>query len=86
MITYGDLKGIDFGLPWPGYDKKDYSGVDAGSIAADYSVACKLKDGLWWTQYNSDGHWHPGGSSLASTLNIIRMSSAVETGLQNRSA
>ena len=36
MITYGDLKGIDFGLPWPGYDKKDYSGVDAGSIAADY--------------------------------------------------
>ena len=31
MITYGDLKGIDFGLPWPGYDKKDYAGVDAGS-------------------------------------------------------
>ena len=43
MITYGDSIVPDFGIPWPGYDKKDYLGADASSLQADYENRTRIE-------------------------------------------
>lgn len=35
MIHYADRVPVDFGIPWPGYDTKDYS-LDAGELSRDF--------------------------------------------------
>ena len=43
MITYGDSVQPEFGVPWPGYEKKDYFRLPDGELAKDYEARKRVE-------------------------------------------
>lgn len=44
MIHYADAVPIDFGVPWPGYDRKDYSLLPPEELSTDFAERQRIEE------------------------------------------